>query len=79
MNYVKCVVPLEGRRLFLELGSTSNLVVDLSIKLDTMKYMELQSEELFFDVKLEDDYVVWGDGRVKVTVQELIDVAMFGT
>lgn len=78
MSYIKTVVPLKGHRLFIELESDSNMIVDLSVKLHTMKYKELEDEKLFFDVRADDDYVIWGNGRVKVTIQELVEVALFG-
>ena len=78
MSYIKSVVPLTNYRLLLEMNSTSSVIVDLSIKLHTMKYKELQDENLFTDVETDGDYVIWGGGRVKITVNELLDVVLSG-
>ena len=78
MSYIKTVVPMKDYRLFMEMESGSSVTVDLSGKLHTMKYAELADEALFKDVKTDGDYVVWGGGRVKVTVKELMEVVLIG-
>ena len=78
MGYIKSIVPLKGHRLFIELESDSTMVVDLSVKLHTMKYKDLEDEKAFFDVKHDDNFVIWGHGRVKATIQELMEVALYG-
>ena len=77
MSYIKAVLPLKGYRLFMEFVSGSSVTVDLSVKLNTMKYKDLADEALFFRVKTDGDYVMW-NGRVKVTVKELMEVVLFG-
>lgn len=78
MSYIKTVVPLKDHRLFMEMESDSSVIVDLSVKLHTMKYKDLADETLFRSAKTDGDYVTWGDGRVKVTVKELMEVVLFG-
>lgn len=78
MNYIKSVVPLKGYRLFMEMESGSNVIVDLSVKLHTMKYTELKDEALFKNVKTDGDYVIWGDGRLRLTANELMEVVLLG-
>lgn len=78
MSYIKAVVPMKDYRLFMEMDSGSNVIVDLSVKLNTMKYKDLTDESMFRSAKTDGDYVVWGDGRVKVTVKELMDVVLIG-
>ncbi len=78
MGYIRAVVPLNDFRLFLDMESKANVIVDLSIKLHTMKYKELENESLFQSVKTDGDYVIWGGGCVKVTVKELMDIALYG-
>lgn len=78
MRYIKSVVPLKGHRLFMEMESGSSVTVDLSVKLHTMKYKELADEALFRDVATDGDYVIWGGGRVKLTVSELMEVVLTG-
>ena len=78
MGYIKTVVPMKDYRLFMDMESGSNVIVDLSVKLNTMKYKELTDERIFRSAKTDGDYVVWGDGRVKVTVKELMEVVLIG-
>lgn len=78
MNYIKSVLPMKAYRLFMEMESGSSLIVDLSVKLNTMKYKELVDEALFKTAFTDGNYVIWGDGRVKITVKELMEVALLG-
>lgn len=78
MSYIKAVVPMKDCRLFMHMESGSSVIVDLSVKLDTMKYKDLADERIFRSAKTDGDYVVWGDGCVKITVKELMDVVLIG-
>ncbi|MEA4893139.1 MAG: DUF2442 domain-containing protein [Peptococcaceae bacterium] len=78
MTYIKSVVPMKDHRLFMEMASGSTVTVDLSVKLKTMKYAELADEDFFMTAKTDGDYVFWGGGRLKLTVNELMEVALLG-
>ena len=78
MSYIKAVVPMKDHRLFMDMESGSSVIVDLSVKLDTMKYKNLADDAFFFSVRTDGDYVFWGDGHVKVTAKELLDVVLIG-
>lgn len=78
MSYIKAVVPMKDYRLFMEMESGSSVTVDLSVRLKTMKYAELEDVTLFKNVKTDGDYVIWGGGRVKLTVNELMEVVLMG-
>jgi hypothetical protein len=43
-----------------------------------MKYKDLSDEQVFCSAKTDGNYVVWGDGLVRVTVKELMDVVLIG-
>ncbi len=77
-HYIKSVVPLKDHRLFMEMEGGSSVTVDLSVKLDTMKYAALADEALFKTAETDGDYVVWGGGRIQVTVKELMEVILLG-
>ena len=70
MRYIKTVVPMKDYRLFMEMESGSSVTVDLSA--------ELADETLFKNVKTDGDYVIWGDGRLRLTVNELMEVVLMG-
>ena len=78
MNNIKSVLPMKAYRLFIEMESGSSLIVDFSVKLNTMKYKELIDETLFKTASTDGNYVIWGDGRVKITVKELMEVTLLG-
>lgn len=78
MSYIKAVLPLKDHRLFLEMEGGSTAIVDLSGKLQTAKYAELADERFFKTAETDGDYVVWGGGRLKLTVNELMEVILLG-
>jgi len=78
MHYIKAVLPMKGHRLFMEMESGSCVIVDLSVKLRTMKYKELDDEALFGAVETDGDFISWGNGRVRVTVHEVMEVVLAG-
>lgn len=77
-SYIRSVTPLKDYRLFMVMESGSTVTVDLSKKLNTVKYRLLEDTALFSDVRTDGDYVVWGNGRVRVSVKELMDVVLLG-
>lgn len=78
MSYIKTVLPMKDYRLFMEMESGSCLIVDLSCKLHTMKYAALVDIELFKTAATDGDYVIWADGRLRLTVKELMEVVLLG-
>lgn len=78
MCYINKVLPLKGYRLFMEMEGGSTVTVELASKLHTMKYADLSDEALFKTAETDGNYVIWGDGRVKLTVYELMEVVLLG-
>lgn len=78
MGYIKSVLPMKESRLFMEMEGGSSVIVDLSDKLHTMKYAELSEEEFFKTAVTDGDYVIWGGGRMRITVNELMEVVLLG-
>lgn len=78
MNYIKSVLPIKGPCLFMEMESGSTVTVNLSNKLKTMKYSELADEMFFRTAATDGNYVIWGDGRLCLTVNELMEVVLMG-
>ena len=72
--FIRSVVPLNDWRLFVEMETGSVIVVDVSRKLNTARYGDLRDVALFRSVATDGDVLSWGDGRVIVTVRELMDV-----
>lgn len=78
MNYIRSVLPMKDYRLFMEMESGSSVTVDFSGKLKTIKYAQLADESFFKTARTDGDYVVWGGGRLCLTVNELIEVVLMG-
>ena len=78
MNYIKTVLPMKDYRLFMEMESGSTVTVDLSGKLYTMKYADLTDKTFFKTAATDGDYVIWGGGRLRLTVNELMEVVLLG-
>jgi hypothetical protein len=69
---------MKDYRLFMEMESGSTVTVDLSGKLQTAKYAELADELFFMTAVTDGDYVIWGGGRLRLTVNELMEVILMG-
>lgn len=78
MDYIKTVLPMKDYRLFMEMESGSIVIADLSCRLHTMKYAKLADEAFFKTATTDGDYVIWGGGRLRLTVKELMEVVLFG-
>lgn len=78
MRYIKEVLPIRGHRLRIEMESGSAVIVDLSSKLHTAKYAEFADEAFFRTAATDGDYVIWGGGRTRLTVKELMEVVLLG-
>lgn len=78
MGSIISVVPMEGYRLVIELNNGSSITVDLSSKLKTARFAELSDKRVFNDVRTDSDNVVWGDGILKISALQLIDVVLEG-
>ncbi|WP_054697769.1 DUF2442 domain-containing protein [Syntrophomonas palmitatica] len=79
MNNIQSVTPLESFRLLVAFNNGSSITVDLSAKLKTVRFAELSDVELFNDVRADkagSEAIVWGDGKLKIPLYELIDVVI---
>lgn len=78
MSYIKAILPMKDYRLLLEMKGGSTVIADLSTRLHTMKYAELADEVFFKTATTDGDYVIWGGGRLRLTVNELMEVVLLG-
>ncbi len=76
MAFIRSIVPLNDWRLFVEMETGSVLIVDVSRKLETARYGDLRDAALFRSVRTDGDVISWGDGKVTITVRELIDALL---
>jgi len=78
MGYIKSVQPMKNHKLYMEMEGGSTVTVDLTSKLHTMKYLELSNEDFFNTASTDGDYVIWGEGRLRLTVNELMEIVLLG-
>jgi hypothetical protein len=78
MGYIKTVLPMKDYRLFLEMEGGSTATVDLSGRLHTIKFADLADEAFFKTAVTDGDYVIWGGGRLRLTINELMEVILLG-
>lgn len=78
MGHVRAVAPLPGYRILIEFDTGSSITVDLSPKLKTARFAELADPQVFNQVRVECESVIWGNGILRLSLFELIDVAISG-
>ncbi len=79
MNKIQSVIPIDGFKLLVAFNNGSSITVDLSAKLKTARFAELSDAELFNDVRADKtggEAIVWGNGKLKIPLYELIDVVI---
>ena len=69
------VMPLEGFRLRLELGSGSVLELDMSNRLDTIRFCPLRELEVFQSVTTDGRRLYFGRA-LEITAEEAMSLAM---
>lgn len=78
MNYIKTVTPCGNYQLHLEMESGSLVTADFSGKLDTIKFAELADKAFFSTAATDGNYVIWGSGRLRLTIHEVMEVVLLG-
>lgn len=77
-RYIRTVTAKPKLCLMMELESGSTVTVNFKDELHTVKYCSLEKEALWNDVETDGFNVIWGKGRIKADVDELMNVALFG-
>ena len=60
------------------LESGSMLIVDLSVRLTFVRFQQLADPDLFASARTDGDYVIWGNGQIRITARELMEAALIG-
>lgn len=71
MALISEVTPIKGYRLMVKLADGNVAVVDYSDKLGTCRFCALADEDTFSDVRTDGVFIIWADGKVKVSASEL--------
>lgn len=76
MGYIRSIAPLENYHLFLEMTTGSIAIIDISKRFHSIRFAALQDKKLFQTAVTNGNYVIWGDGLIKVDVKELLDILL---
>lgn len=75
MSFFKSVTPMEGYRLKIEMSTGNSVTLNLSPKLETMRFCTLKDPEVFGSVAIDGDFLVFGQ-KVKIGATEVMDMVM---
>lgn len=71
MVRIRDVEPKYGYRILVELESGSVIYLNMTEKLETMRFNELKDEFLFQDVYTDGDSIIWANGRITLSLSEV--------
>ncbi len=71
MARIREVEPKYGYRLLVELESGSVIYLNMTEKLETMRFNELKDEFLFQDAYTDGDSIIWANGRITLSLSEI--------
>ena len=77
-SVLKTVTPLPGYRLELNFQNGSTAVVNMSRRVETLRFSRLAPAQVFATARAEGDKVVWTDGKMPFGVYcgELLDAML---
>ncbi len=73
--HYKSVTPMEGYRLHIEMSTGNSIILDLSPKLETVRFCPLKDPEIFGSVAIDGDFLVFGR-KVKIGATEVMNMIM---
>lgn len=75
ISFFKSVTPLEKHCLLIEMSSGNSVRLDLSPKLETVRFCPLKDPEVFQRVAIDGDFLVFGH-KVKIGATEVMNMVM---
>ena len=75
MPFFKAVQPMKNYHLHIEMNSGNTILLNLSQKLDTIRFYPLKNPAVFDSVSIDGDYLVFGN-KVKIGATEVMDMVM---
>lgn len=74
MARIRDVEPKYAYRMLVELDSGNVIYLNMSDKIDTMRFNDLKDESVFQDVTTDGDSVLWAGGRISLSLSEIFDM-----
>lgn len=75
MAKIRDVEPKYANRILVELDTGRVFLINMTDKIQTMRFNDLKDEFLFMGATTDGDSVLWDDGRISLSLSEIYDMA----
>lgn len=79
MAKIRDVEPKRGYRLLVELDNGSMIYLNMSEKIETVRFHDLQNEILFNQVETDGYALYWDFGRITISLSEIFEMTRVRT
>ncbi|MBQ3583230.1 MAG: DUF2442 domain-containing protein [Lachnospiraceae bacterium] len=79
MAKIRDVEPRYGYRLLIELDSGNIIYLNLSEKVETVRFYDLKDEEFFKQVETDGYALYWDYGRISISLSEIYEMTRVKT
>jgi len=74
MAKIRDVEPKYANRILVELDTGRVFLINMTDKIQTMRFNDLKDEFLFMGATTDGDSVLWDDGRISLSLSEIYDM-----
>lgn len=75
MAKIRDVEPKYANRLLVELDSGRVFLINMTDKIETMRFNDLKDEFLFMGAETDGDAVIWDNGRISLSLTEIFEMS----
>lgn len=74
MARIKDVEPKYANRLLVELDGGRMFLLNMTDKIETMRFNDLKDEFLFMGATTDGDSILWDNGRISLSLSEIFEM-----
>lgn len=74
MAKIRDVEPKYANRLLVELDTGRVFLINMTDKIETMRFNDLKDEFLFMGATTDGDSILWDNGRISLSLSEIYDM-----
>lgn len=74
MARIMDVEPKYANRLLVELDGGRMFLINMTDKIETMRFNDLKDEFLFMDATTDGDSILWDNGRISLSLTEIFEM-----
>lgn len=74
MARITDVEPKYANRLLVEIDSARTILINMTDKIETMRFNDLKDEFLFMSATTDGDSIIWDNGRISLSISEIFDM-----